>query len=79
MNPTQLLGALTLTAGCTLLVSEPVLGPDRLLELTGTTLVSLRPACVIAIGLGILAIGVGRREEKDAHQDIHRGDGSVRK
>ena len=67
VNATRLLGALALATGGTLLVSEPLLGPELFAELTGTTLGSLRLVCALAIGLGALAVGLGVREEKECH------------
>jgi hypothetical protein len=71
MSPTRLLGALTLAAGGTLLLSEWVIDQDLLYELTGTNLVSLRLACVLAIVLGVFAVRLGRQEEKE--YCYHRG------
>lgn len=65
MNLTRLLGALALATGGSLLLSEPLLGQDLFFELTGTTLMSLRLACTVAIILGALAVGLGMREEKE--------------
>jgi hypothetical protein len=65
MSPARLLGALTLAAGGTLLLSEWVIDQDLLHELTGTTLVPLRLACVISIALGVFALRLGRQEEKE--------------
>jgi hypothetical protein len=48
-----------------LLLSEWVIDQDILHELTGTTLVSLRLACVISIALGVFAVRLGRQEEKE--------------
>ena len=69
MNPTRLLGALTLAAGGSLLLSEPLIGQDLLTELTGTSLLSLRFVCTVAVVLGLLAVRLGRREEKEFYQN----------
>jgi hypothetical protein len=69
VNPTRLLGVLTLAAGGSLLLSEPLLGQDLLTELTGTQMLSLRLVCTVAIVLGLLAVRLGRREEKEFHQN----------
>ena len=69
MSPTRLLGVLTLAAGGSLLLSEPLLGQDLLTELTGTQLLSLRLVCTVAIVLGLLAVRLGRREEKEFRQN----------
>jgi hypothetical protein len=72
VNPTRLLGVLTLAAGGSLLLSEPLLGQDLLSDLTGTSLLSLRVVCAVAIALGLLAVRLGRREEKEFHQNKGR-------
>ncbi len=69
MNPTRLLGVVALAAGGSFLLSEPLLGQDLLTELTGTSLVPLRAVCAIAIVLGVLAVGLGIREEKEFRQE----------
>ena len=69
MNPTRLLGALTLAAGGSLLLSEPLIGQDLLTDLTGTSLLSLRFVCTVAVVLGLLAVRLGRREEKEFYQN----------
>ena len=71
MNPTRLLGALTLAAGGSLLLSEPLIGRDLLVELTGNTPKALQLICVIAIILGALAISLGMREDREFHH--HKG------
>lgn len=68
MNPTRLLGALTLAAGSSLLLSEPWLGRDFFFELTGMNVSQLRLICIAAIVLGALAVGLGMREERE-HTD----------
>jgi hypothetical protein len=69
VNPTRLLGVLALAAGGSLLLSEPLLGQDLLTELTGTQMLSLRLVCTVAIILGLLAVRLGRREEKEFYQN----------
>lgn len=69
MNPTRLLGALALAAGGSLLLSEPLLGQDLFTELTGISPVPLRVVGTVATVLGALAVGLGRREEKEFHQN----------
>ena len=69
MNPTRLLGALTLAAGGSLLLSEPLIGQDLLTDLTGISLLSLRFVCTVAVVLGLLAVRLGRREEKEFYQN----------
>jgi hypothetical protein len=65
----RLLGALTLAAGGSLLLSEPLIGQDLLSDLTGTSLLSLRLVCTVAIGLGLLAVRLGIREEQEFYQN----------
>ncbi len=72
MNLTRLLGVLTLAAGGSLLLSEPLIGQDLLSDLTGTSLLSLRFVCAVAIALGLLAVRLGRREEQEFHQNKGR-------
>jgi len=69
VNPTRLLGVLALAAGGSLLLSEPLLGQDLLTELTGTQMLSLRLVCTVAIVLGLFAVRLGRREEKEFYQN----------
>jgi len=69
VNPTRLLGALTLAAGGSLLLSEPLIGQDLLTDLTGISLLSLRFVCTVAVVLGLLAVRLGRREEKEFYQN----------
>ncbi|MGH7964490.1 MAG: hypothetical protein ACRERD_22205 [Candidatus Binatia bacterium] len=65
MNPTRLLGALTLATGGSLLLSEPLIGQELMAELTGNAPMALQPICAIAIVLGALAIVLGVREDKE--------------
>jgi hypothetical protein len=62
---TRLLGVLALAEGGSLLLSELLLGQDLFSELTRNNPVSLRLGCAVAIVLGVLAIRLGRREEKE--------------
>jgi hypothetical protein len=65
MNATRLLGTLALVVGATLLLSEFLLSQELFLELTGNSPVTLRFICTVAIVLGVLAIGLGIREERE--------------
>ena len=67
VNLTRLLGALALATGGSLLLSEPLIGPEFFYELLGTSLASLWLACVVAIALGACAVVLGRREEQEFH------------
>jgi hypothetical protein len=69
VNLTHLLGVLALAAGGSLLLSEPLLGQDLLSELTGIQLLPLRLICTVVIVLGVVAVRLGRQEEKDFQQD----------
>jgi len=69
VNPTRLLGALTLAIGGSLLLSEPLIGQDLFTELTGTQLLPLRFVCTVAIVLGLLAVRLGIREEKEFYRN----------
>src|SRR5262249_37308304 len=69
VSPTRLLGTLTLAAGGSPLLSEPLIGQDLFTELTGTQLLSLRLVCAVAIVLGLLAVRLGRQEEKEFQQN----------
>jgi hypothetical protein len=68
VNATRLLGVVTLATGGSLLLSEPLLGQDLLTDLTGTNLITLRTVCALAIGLGALAVRLGRRDEQEFQQ-----------
>lgn len=65
MNPPQLLGLLSILSGSGLLLVESCIDHDRFLDLTGTTLALLWPACVSAIAVGAGAIGVGKLAEHE--------------
>lgn len=65
MNPPWSLGLLSVIIGSGLLLAESCIGPDRFLDLTGTTLALLWPACVSAIAVGACAIGVGKLAEHE--------------
>jgi len=69
VNSTRLLGALVLAAGGSLLLSEPLIGRDLLTEVTGIQAGYLWIPCTVAIALGLLAVGLGQREEKEFFQD----------
>lgn len=65
MNPTRLFGGLALAAGGSLLLSEPLLGQDLLFELTGIQMAPLRLMCAVAMALGVFAVGLSIREERE--------------
>lgn len=65
MTPPQMLGLLSISIGSGLLLVESCIDHDRFLDLTGTTLALLWPACVSAITVGACAIGVGRQAEHE--------------
>jgi hypothetical protein len=62
---THALGIVALAAGGSLLLSEPVLGPDLLSEVTGLNMTSLYPLCAVNIIAGAVAIKVGLQEERE--------------
>jgi hypothetical protein len=65
VNLTQLLGVVALVIGGGLLVSELVLGQTRLVEMTGTPLLSLRLFGAVVIVLGGIAFILGKREMQE--------------
>lgn len=65
MHLPQILGLLAVVIGSGLLLAESLIGPDCFLDLTGTTLALLWPACVAIIAIGVGAIGVGRQAERE--------------
>lgn len=69
----RLLGALTLAAGGSLLLSEPLIGQELLTELTGSAPMALQPICAIAVVFGALALVLGVREEKE----FNRSEGGI--
>jgi cytochrome c biogenesis protein CcdA len=69
VNSTRLLGALALAAGGSLLLSAPFIGRDLFSEVTGMQVGLLWIPCTVAIALGLLAINLGQREEKEFFQD----------
>jgi hypothetical protein len=58
---------LTLATGSGLLLSGPLIGRDLLIELAGESVASLRLICTIAIALGVLAVALGIRDEREAN------------
>jgi hypothetical protein len=67
MTVTSMLGVFALAAGGSLLLSEPVLGPDLLTEVTGMEGSSLYSLCVVSITAGAVAMKVGLQEEREFH------------
>ena len=65
MTVTHALGIVALAAGGSLLLSEPVLGPDLLSEVTGLNMTSLYPLCAMNILAGAIAMKVGLQEEQE--------------
>jgi hypothetical protein len=72
MNPLRLLGTLALIVGAGLLASEPLLGKESLVELTGTPVAFLRFSSLLISLLGVLAIGWSVRERTAAWQECKR-------
>jgi hypothetical protein len=62
MNLTQLLGALALTTGASLLLGEVLLSRGLLSDLVGDGVRPFRLVCAIVLVLGAVAVGVGVRE-----------------
>jgi hypothetical protein len=67
MTVTSILGIFAFATGGSLLLSEPVLGPDLLTEVTGIHVTSLYPLCALNIMAGAVAMKVGRQEEREFH------------
>ena len=65
MTVTHALGIFALAAGGSLLLSEPVLGPDLFTEVTGIHMTSLYPLCAVNIMAGAVAMKVGLQEERE--------------
>ena len=65
MTITHALGIFALAAGGSLLLSEPVLGPDLFAEVTGIHVTSLYPLCAVNILAGAVAMKVGLQEEHE--------------
>ena len=65
MTVTHALGIFALAAGGSLLVSEPLLGPDLFAEVTGIHMTSLYPLCAMNIMAGAVAMKVGLQEERE--------------
>ena len=78
MNITRLLGTLALATGSGLLLSGPLIGRDLLVELAGESVASLRLVCAAAIGLGVLAVVLGIRDEREANtsKEQHKSIGT---
>ena len=72
MSVTHALGIFALAAGGSLLLSEPVLGPDLLTEVTGIHMTSLYPLCAVNILAGAVAIKVGLQEEREFDHPLRR-------
>jgi hypothetical protein len=64
----RLLGTLTLATGSGLLLSGPLIGQDLLIELAGESAAPLRLICALAIALGVLAVALGIRDEREAKE-----------
>ena len=71
MNPARLFGGLALAAGGSLLLSEPLLGQDLLFELTGIQMAPLQLMCAVTMALGVFAVGLAIREERE--HSHHKG------
>lgn len=69
MNPSRIVGGIALTVGGGLLVSEPLIGQDLLMEVTGTPLAALWLSCSLVFFLGILAVGLSIRDAREFAQD----------
>lgn len=65
MTVTSMLGIFAFAAGGSLLLSEPLLGPDLLTEVTGMHATSLYPLCAVSIIAGAVAMKVGLQEERE--------------
>jgi hypothetical protein len=65
MTVTSIVGIFALAAGGSLLLSEPVLGPDLFTEVTGIPVTSLYPLCAVNILAGAVAMRVGLQEERE--------------
>ena len=65
MTVTHTLGIFALAAGGSLLLSEPLLGQDLLMEVTGMQAASLYPWCAASIMAGAIAVKVGLQEERE--------------
>jgi hypothetical protein len=65
MTVTSMLGVFALAAGGSLLLSEPLLGPDLLTEMTGMQVSLLYPLCAVSIVAGAVAMKVGLQEERE--------------
>jgi hypothetical protein len=65
VSVTHALGIFALAAGGSLLLGEPVLGPDLFAEVTGMHVTSLYPLCAMNILAGAVAMRVGRQEERE--------------
>jgi hypothetical protein len=73
VNMTRLLGTLTLATVSGLLLSGSLIGQDLLVELAGESAVSLRLICALAIALGVLAVALGIRDEREANASKAQG------
>ena len=56
MTITHVLGIFALAAGGSLLVSEPMLGPDLFAEVTGLHVTALYPLCAVNLAAGALIL-----------------------
>jgi hypothetical protein len=68
MTVTSVLGIFAFAAGGSLLLSEPVLGPDLFTEVTGIPVTSLYPLCAANLMAGAIAMRVGLHEERELNQ-----------
>jgi hypothetical protein len=65
MTVTSILGIFAFAAGGSLLLSEPLLGPDLFTEVMGIHVTSLYPLCALNIMAGAVAMKVGFQEERE--------------
>lgn len=71
MNLIQILGALALTIGGSLLASEVLLGKEFVTELTGSQFMPLRLICSAVVVLGVIALMLGLYERQEFQ--YHKG------
>ena len=65
MTLTSVVGIFAFAAGGSLLLSESMLGPDLLTEVTGIPVTSLYPLCAANLTVGAIAMRVGLHKERE--------------
>ena len=73
MNPSRIFGGVALAVGGSLLLSEPLLRQELVVELTGTLMTILKVLCGMVALLGVLALGFSGGDRRESAPDERDG------